>query len=53
MERRTALKIVALGTLGPAGIMGARGNALPGAAWAPGNYRLRFFNRQEIELLDR
>lgn len=53
MERRTVLKIVALGSLGPAGIMRARGNGLPGVAWTPGDYRLRFFNRQEIELLDR
>lgn len=53
MERRTALKLVALGALGPAGIAGARGNWLPGTAWAPGDYRLRFFNREEIELLDR
>jgi hypothetical protein len=53
MERRTALKIVALGTLGTAGIIRTGGNALLGAAWTPGNYRLRFFNQQEIELLDR
>lgn len=47
MERRTALKIVALGTLGP------DANSLLNAAWTPGNYHLRFFNRQEIDLLDR
>lgn len=53
MERRTALKIVALGALGPAGTLGARGNSLPGTAWTADNYRPRFFNPQEIELLDR
>lgn len=53
MERRTALKIVALGALAPAGITPASAGAQPGAAWTPGNYRLRFFNQQEIELLDR
>lgn len=47
MERRTALKIVALGALVP------EANSLLDAAWTPGNYRLRFFNKQEIELLDR
>jgi Gluconate 2-dehydrogenase subunit 3 len=47
MKRRTALKIVALGALVP------EGNSLLNAAWTPGNYRLRFFNEQEIELLDR
>jgi hypothetical protein len=47
MERRTALKIVAFGTLG------SQGNSLLNAAWTPGNYSLRFFDKQEIELLDR
>ena len=47
MERRTALKIVALGTLG------SQGNSLLNAAWTPDNYHLRFFDKQEIELLDR
>lgn len=53
MERRTALKLVALGALGPAGIVRAGENGLSGAAWIPGDYRPRFFNLQEIELLDR
>jgi Gluconate 2-dehydrogenase subunit 3 len=47
MERRTALKIVALGTLG------SQANFLLNAAWEPGNYILRFFDKEEIELLDR
>jgi hypothetical protein len=53
LERRTALKIVALGALGSAGIAGMEGNSLRNAAWTPGNYELRFFDKQEIELLDR
>ena len=52
MERRTALKIVALGALAPADITRAGGSGLPDAAWTPGHYRLRFFTGQEIELLD-
>jgi Gluconate 2-dehydrogenase subunit 3 len=53
MERRTALKIVALGALGPLGNSGPVGTILQGAAWTPGSYRLRFFNEQENELLDK
>ncbi|HXH50063.1 MAG TPA: gluconate 2-dehydrogenase subunit 3 family protein [Terriglobia bacterium] len=52
MERRTALKIVALSALAPVGITGPAGTTLEGTAWTPGSYRLRFFNEQEIELLD-
>jgi Gluconate 2-dehydrogenase subunit 3 len=52
MERRTALKIVALGALAPTGIAGAVGSGLQGAVWTPGSYRLRFFTEPEIELLD-
>jgi glucoside 3-dehydrogenase (cytochrome c) hitch-hiker subunit len=52
MERRTALKIVALGALAPVGIGGPVGTKLQGAAWTPGGYRLRFFNELEIEELD-
>ena len=52
MERRTVLKIVALGALAPAGLAGPEGIALPDAAWTPGHYRVRFFTGQEIELLD-
>jgi Gluconate 2-dehydrogenase subunit 3 len=52
MERRTALKIAVLGAFIPTRIASAAGNGLQGAAWTPGNYRLRFFNRQEIDLLD-
>lgn len=53
MERRTALKIVALGALAPAEIAAARASGQPAIAWKPGNYRLRFFTGQEIEMLDR
>ena len=52
MERRTALKIVALSALAPEGIAGSVEIELQGATWTPGSYRLRFFNEQEIELLD-
>ncbi len=52
MERRTALKIVALGALVPAELAAARASGLPEAAWTPENYRLRFFTKQEIEVLD-
>jgi Gluconate 2-dehydrogenase subunit 3 len=52
MERRTALKIVALGALAPTGIAGPVGTGLQRAAWTPDSYRLRFFSDQEIELLD-
>jgi hypothetical protein len=52
MERRTALKIVALGALAPLGVTGPVGTILEGKAWTPGSYHLRFFNEQEIELLD-
>ena len=52
MERRTALKIVALGALAPAGLNTTRESGLLDAAWTPANYRLRFFTEQEIEILD-
>ena len=46
MERRTALKIVALGALGP------EAKSLLNTAWTPSDYHPHFFNKQEIELLD-
>jgi Gluconate 2-dehydrogenase subunit 3 len=52
MERRTVLKIVTLGVLAPTGFTGPVGTRLQGAAWTPGSYRLRFFDEQEIEVLD-
>jgi Gluconate 2-dehydrogenase subunit 3 len=48
MERRTALKVVALGALSTA-------LAQPDAAavlWSPDSYDLRFFDREENELVD-
>ena len=53
MERRTALKMVALSALAPAGIAGTEGNSLLDVAWTPGKYSPRFFNEEEIELLDK
>jgi hypothetical protein len=56
MERRTVLKIVALGALAP------KANTLkaavhcsmePGTAWSPEAYKLQFFTEAENEQLDR
>lgn len=54
MERRTALKIVALGALAPKlDAMGAgMGRLEEGAAWSAGGYKLRFFTEEENALLD-
>ena len=46
------MKIVGLGTLAPAALASTAGSKPQGPAWTPGNYRLRFFNEQEIQLLD-
>ena len=56
MERRRALKIIALGALAPG--FDAAGNAMPfilpkGAAWTAGDYKLRFFTPAEYEMVDR
>lgn len=56
MERRTALKIVALGALAPklgAAKAAVRCSMEPGTAWSPGAYKLQFFTEAENELLDR
>lgn len=56
MERRTALKIVALGAIAPKlDAMGASMGRMEmdnGAAWSPGDYKLRFFTEEENALLD-
>ena len=55
MERRTALKIVALGALAPK-LGAAKATVCPvetGAAWSPDAYELQFFSEAENELLDR
>lgn len=55
MERRTALRIVALSALAPK--LGALESAphcmTPSVAWTPGPYTLRFFTEAENDLLDR
>jgi Gluconate 2-dehydrogenase subunit 3 len=56
MKRRTALKIVALGTLAPtvrALASGARCLMAPGTAWSAASYKLQFFSAADNELLDR
>ncbi|HEY6271336.1 MAG TPA: gluconate 2-dehydrogenase subunit 3 family protein [Terriglobales bacterium] len=55
MERRTALKIVALGALAPkASKLEAATHRLMerGAAWSPSAYKLQFFTQSENQLLD-
>jgi Gluconate 2-dehydrogenase subunit 3 len=54
VERRTALKIVALGALVPkSNALGAGAHLMEaGTAWAPKDYRLQFFTAAENELLD-
>ena len=56
MERRTALKIVALGALAPKLGAAARFQTHchlePGTAWAPHSYKLQFFTDAENFLLD-
>lgn len=55
MQRRTALKIVALGALAPALDAQGAGVCHPAehTAWSAGDYKLRFFTPEENELLDR
>jgi hypothetical protein len=56
MERRTALKIVALSTLAPklvAAEFPTRCHLEPEAAWTPSTYKLQFFTEAENDLLDR
>ena len=56
MERRTALKIVTLGTLAPklSHLEAAVHCSMePGTAWSPAAYKLQFFTKAENELLDR
>ena len=55
MERRTALKIIALGAMTPSidGLGVAPHCAMPqGTAWTPADYKLRFFTPAENELVD-
>lgn len=52
MKRRTALKIVTLGALAPAGIDVWGNYHATGAAWMPENYSLQFFTGEEKEVLD-
>jgi len=56
MERRTALKIVALSALAPklsAAKAAVHCSMEPGTAWSPEAYKLQFFSESENELLDR
>ena len=55
MQRRNALKIIALGVITPR--MSALGSAThcavpEGAAWTPTDYQLQFFSPEENKLLD-
>ena len=55
MERRTALKIIALGTMTPQldALGSAAHCAMPeGTAWTPADYTLQFFTPAENELMD-
>ncbi|HXJ91651.1 MAG TPA: gluconate 2-dehydrogenase subunit 3 family protein [Terriglobia bacterium] len=55
MERRTALKIVALSALAPkvsAAKAAAHGSMESGTAWTPEAYKLEFFTEAENKLLD-
>lgn len=55
MQRRTALRIVALGALAPRlGALESAPHCATGAvAWTPGPYKLQFFAEAENDLLDR
>ena len=56
MERRTALKIVALSALGPklrTAALPTHCHVEPETVWAPSAYKLQFFSEEENELLDR
>jgi hypothetical protein len=52
MKRRTALKVVTLGTLAPLGFEALSKMGPGGTAWAAENYQLHFFTSEENELLD-
>ena len=55
MERRTALKIIALGAMTPGvNTLGAAPHCImqEGTAWTPGDYKLQFFTLAENELVD-
>lgn len=54
MQRRTAIRIIALGALAPTiDAAAARHCAMPaGAAWTPGNYTLQFFTPAENDMVD-
>jgi hypothetical protein len=54
MERRTLLKIVALGALSPRlDVLGAAVHChVADTAWSPADYKLQFFNEAENQLLD-
>lgn len=53
MERRTALKIVALAALAPKlRAAEVHSHLGAGAAWAPGGYQLQFFTEAENQTLD-
>jgi hypothetical protein len=55
MQRRTALKIVALGALAPNvnTLQAAHCHPEAATAWSPGTYKLQFFTEAENHLLDR
>lgn len=56
MKRRTAVQIVALGSLAPVVKAIAGGlpcSMVPGTAWSAATYQLQFFTAAENELLDR
>ena len=55
MQRRTALKLIALGAMTPGmdALGAANHSAMPeGAAWTPADYELQFFTPAENQLLD-
>lgn len=52
MERRTALKIVALSALAPGVEFSHQPAGARGILWAADSYRLRFFTAEENQLLD-
>ena len=55
MERRTALKIIALGTIKPRlDALGAEPHCAmeEGTAWTPADYKLQFFTSAQNELMD-
>jgi len=54
MKRRTAIKIVALGALAPKfdALGAAVCHPVAGTAWSAADYELRFFTKEENELVD-